>query len=451
MKTSVVILAAGQGTRMNSDLPKVLHPVAGAALLHYAMRSAASLEPEHTVIVAGHGADQVKTCAEEHSPEAKTVLQLEQLGTAHAVLQARPELQDFDGDILVLYGDTPFIRPETLAKMTAARATADVVVLGFNAADPGRYGRLVTTGNTLKRIVEFKDASAKERAITLCNSGVMLAKASGLFDLLDQVGNDNAAGEYYLTDCIEMARQSGQSAQVVICDEAETLGVNSRHDLAAAEAAFQTRARKDLLENGVTMAAPDSVYLSYDTVIGRDATIEQNVVFGPGASVESGALIRAFSHLEGCHVAKGAVVGPYARLRPGAELAEAAKVGNFVEIKNAEVGEGAKINHLSYVGDASIGAKANLGAGTITCNYDGVMKHRTDIGAGAFIGSNTMLVAPVRIGAQAMTGSGSVITEDVAEGDLALARAKQVNKPGLARKLFELFKKRKAKSDLETK
>lgn len=451
MKTSVVILAAGQGTRMNSDLPKVLHPVAGAALLHHAMRSAASLEPEHTVIVAGHGADQVKTCAEEHSPEAKTVLQLEQLGTAHAVLQARPELQDFDGDILVLYGDTPFIRPETLAKMTAARATADVVVLGFNAADPGRYGRLVTTGNTLKRIVEFKDASAKERAITLCNSGVMLAKASGLFDLLDQVGNDNAAGEYYLTDCIEMARQSGQSAQVVICDEAETLGVNSRHDLAAAEAAFQTRARKDLLENGVTMAAPDSVYLSYDTVIGRDATIEQNVVFGPGASVESGALIRAFSHLEGCHVAKGAVVGPYARLRPGAELAEAAKVGNFVEIKNAEVGEGAKINHLSYVGDASIGAKANLGAGTITCNYDGVMKHRTDIGAGAFIGSNTMLVAPVRIGAQAMTGSGSVITEDVAEGDLALARAKQVNKPGLARKLFELFKKRKAKSDLETK
>lgn len=451
MKTSVVILAAGQGTRMNSDLPKVLHPVAGAALLHHAMRSAASLEPEHTVIVAGHGADQVKTCAEEHSPEAKTVLQLEQLGTAHAVLQARPELQDFDGDILVLYGDTPFIRPETLAKMTAARATADVVVLGFNAADPGRYGRLVTTGNTLKRIVEFKDASAKERAITLCNSGVMLAKASGLFDLLDQVGNDNAAGEYYLTDCIEMARQSGQSAQVVVCDEAETLGVNSRHDLAAAEAAFQTRARKDLLENGVTMAAPDSVYLSYDTVIGRDATIEQNVVFGPGASVESGALIRAFSHLEGCHVAKGAVVGPYARLRPGAELAEAAKVGNFVEIKNAEVGEGAKINHLSYVGDASIGAKANLGAGTITCNYDGVMKHRTDIGAGAFIGSNTMLVAPVRIGAQAMTGSGSVITEDVAEGDLALARAKQVNKPGLARKLFELFKKRKAKSDLETK
>ena len=451
MKTSVVILAAGQGTRMNSDLPKVLHPVAGAALLHHAMRSAASPEPEHTVIVAGHGADQVKTCAEEHSPEAKTVLQLEQLGTAHAVLQARPVLQDFDGDILVLYGDTPFIRPETLAKMTAARATADVVVLGFNAADPGRYGRLVTTGNTLKRIVEFKDASAKERAITLCNSGVMLAKASGLFDLLDQVGNDNAAGEYYLTDCIEMARQSGQSAQVVICDEAETLGVNSRHDLAAAEAAFQTRARKDLLENGVTMAAPDSVYLSYDTVIGRDATIEQNVVFGPSASVESGALIRAFSHLEGCHVAKGAVVGPYARLRPGAELAEAAKVGNFVEIKNAEVGEGAKINHLSYVGDASIGAKANLGAGTITCNYDGVMKHRTDIGAGAFIGSNTMLVAPVRIGAQAMTGSGSVITEDVAEGDLALARAKQVNKPGLARKLFELFKKRKAKSDLETK
>lgn len=449
MHTSVVILAAGQGTRMNSDLPKVLHPVAGAALLHHAMRSAASLEPEHTVIVAGHGADQVKACAEEYSPEAKTVLQHEQLGTAHAVRQARPELQDFEGDLLVLYGDTPFIRPETLTKMTAARAAADLVVLGFNAADPGRYGRLITQGDSLDRIVEFKDASAEARAITLCNSGVMLAKASVLFDLLDQVSNDNAAGEYYLTDCIEMARHLGQSAQVVICDEAETLGVNSRHDLAAAEAAFQTRARKDLLENGVTMAAPDSVYLSHDTVIGRDATIEQNVVFGPGASVESGALIRAFSHLEGCHVANGAVVGPYARLRPGAELAEAAKVGNFVEIKNAEVGEGAKINHLSYVGDAAVGAQANLGAGTITCNYDGVMKHHTDIGAGAFIGSNTMLVAPVRIGAQAMTGSGSVITEDVAEGDLALARAKQVNKKGLAIKLFDLFKKRKPKRDLE--
>lgn len=451
MHTSVVILAAGQGTRMNSDLPKVLHPVAGAALLHHAMRSAASLEPEHTVIVAGHGADQVKTCAEEHSPEAKTVLQLEQLGTAHAVLQARPELQDFDGDILVLYGDTPFIRPETLAKMTEARAMADLVVLGFNAADPGRYGRLITQGNSLERIVEFKDANAEERAITLCNSGVMLAKASGLFALLDQVSNDNAAGEYYLTDCVALAQQSGQSAQVVICDEAETLGVNSRIDLAAAEAAFQDRARNDLLENGVTMAAPESVYLSYDTVIGRDATIEQNVVFGPGVTVESGALIRAFSHLEGCHVAKGAVVGPYARLRPGTELAAAAKVGNFVEIKNAEVGEGAKINHLSYVGDAAVGAKANLGAGTITCNYDGVMKHRTEIGDGAFIGSNTMLVAPVRIGAQAMTGSGSVISEDVAEGDLALARAKQVNKTGLAIKLFDLFKKRKAKRDLENK
>ena len=273
MHTSVVILAAGQGTRMNSDLPKVLHPVAGTALLHHAMRSAASLEPEHTVIVAGHGADQVKTGAEEHSPEAKTVLQLEQLGTAHAVLQARPELQDFDGDILVLYGDTPFIRPETLAKMTEARAMADLVVLGFNAADPGRYGRLITQGDTLERIVEFKDANAEERAITLCNSGVMLAKASGLFALLDQVSNDNAAVEYYLTDCVALAQQSGQSAQVVICNEAETLGVNSRIDLAAAEAAFQDRARNDLLENGVTMAAPESVYLSYDTVIGRDATI----------------------------------------------------------------------------------------------------------------------------------------------------------------------------------
>ena len=451
MQTAVVILAAGQGTRMNSDLPKVLHPVAGTALLHHAMGSASPLKPERTVIVAGHGADQVRACAQDHTPEAKIVLQEEQLGTAHAVLQARPELQDFDGDLLVLYGDTPFISPQTITKMQAARKDADLVVLGFNAADPGRYGRLITAGDTLERIVEFKDANAQERAIKLCNSGVMLAKARSMFALLDQVNNDNAAGEYYLTDCVALAQQSGQSAQVVICDEAETLGVNSRIDLAAAEAAFQDRARNDLLENGVTMAAPESVYLSYDTVIGRDATIEQNVVFGPCVTIESGALIRAFSHLEGCHVAKGAVVGPYARLRPGTELAEAAKVGNFVEIKNAEVGEGAKINHLSYVGDAEVGARANLGAGTITCNYDGVMKHYTEIGAGAFIGSNTMLVAPVRIGAQAMTGSGSVITEDVAEGDLALARAKQVNKTGLAIKLFDLFRKRKAKRDLETK
>ena len=446
-----VVLAAGKGTRMKSSVPKVLHKLAGRSMLRHVIDATITVGESKKVIVTGHGAEQVRTCTQDHTPEAKIILQQEQLGTAHAVLQARPELQDFDGNLLVLYGDTPFIGPETLAKMTAARATADLVVLGFNAADPGRYGRLITQGDSLKRIVEFKDASAEECAIKLCNSGVMLAKASGLFALLDQVSNDNAAGEYYLTDCVALAQQSGQSAQVVICNEAETLGVNSRIDLAAAEAAFQDRARNDLLENGVTMAAPESVYLSYDTVIGRDATIEQNVVFGPGVTIESGALIRAFSHLEGCHVAEGAVVGPYARLRPGTELAEAAKVGNFVEIKNAEVGEGAKINHLSYVGDATVGAKANLGAGTITCNYDGVMKHRTDIGAGAFIGSNTMLVAPVRIGAQAMTGSGSVITDDVAEGDLALARAKQVNKTGLAIKLFDLFKKRKAKSDLENK
>ncbi|WP_417523799.1 bifunctional UDP-N-acetylglucosamine diphosphorylase/glucosamine-1-phosphate N-acetyltransferase GlmU [Marinovum sp.] len=444
MSIALVILAAGKGTRMRSGLPKVLHKVAGAPLLAHAMASGSSLSPERTVIVTGHGAEQVEAAAREIDETATCVLQFEQLGTGHAVLQARPALEGFDGDVIVLYGDTPFIRPETLEAMAEARKSHDVVVLGFTAADPGKYGRLVMDGDELMQIVEFKDAGLRERAIDFCNSGVISASSETLFALLDRVGNDNASGEYYLTDIVALAREAGLSATAVSCDEAETMGVNSRVDLAAAEAGFQARKRSELLVSGVTMAAPDTVWFGHDTWIGPDCEIEPNVVFGPGVTVENGAHIRAFSHLEGCHVSRGAVVGPYARLRSGAELAEDVRVGNFVEIKNAVLDEGAKVNHLTYIGDAHIGEKTNVGAGTITCNYDGVFKHHTEIGKRAFIGSNTMLVAPVTIGDEAMTASGAVITKNVPEGALALARADQVNKPGLARKLFEMLKSKKA-------
>ena len=445
MATALIILGAGMGTRMNSDLPKVLHEIAGAPMLVHAMKSGAALDPDKTVIVAGHGAALVEKAARAFDPEVTVAIQSEQLGTAHAVNQARDALTGFEGDALVLYGDTPFIKPETLAAMTAARLTHDIVVLGFEAADPGRYGRLILQDDQLDRIVEFKDATDNDRAVTLCNSGVIAANSDVLFDLIDAVGNDNAAKEYYLTDIIGIARARGMSATVVRCEEAETLGINARAELSAAEALFQQGARAAAQEDGVTLTAPETVFFAHDTVIGRDTVIEPNVVFGPGVTVESGATIRAFSHLEGCHVSRGAIVGPYARLRPGAELAENVKVGNFVEIKNAQVAEGAKVNHLSYIGDATVGARSNIGAGTITCNYDGVFKHHTTIGDDAFIGSNTMLVAPVTVGNAAMTGSGSVITKDVPAGDLAVARAKQENKAGFAVRLFEKLKARKAK------
>ena len=436
MPVALIVLAAGKGTRMNSDLPKVLHPVAGEAMLIHAMAAGAALDPARVVVVAGHGAEAVRTAVLAHDPEAQVVIQAEQLGTAHAVAQAAPALDGFAGDAVVLYGDTPFIRPETLARMAQARARHDIVVLGFEAADPGRYGRLVMADDDLERIVEFKDATEAERAITLCNSGVVMAAAPVLFDLVEEVGNDNAAGEYYLTDIVTLARARGLSATAVTCAEAETLGVNSRAELAGAEAAFQARARAEALETGVTLPAPETVHFARDTVVGRDALIEPYVVFGPGVTVESGALIRSFSHLEGCHVSRGAVVGPYARLRPGAELSEDVRIGNFVEIKNALLAEGAKVNHLSYIGDAEIGEGSNIGAGTVTCNYDGVFKHRTTIGKGVFIGSDTMLVAPVTVGDGAMTGSGSVISRDVEPGALALARARQENKPGFATRFF---------------
>lgn len=444
MSVSFIILAAGMGSRMNSDMPKVLHHVAAAPLLHHALNAARNLEPSRIVVVTGHEAALVAKSAEAFDPAVECVVQDPQLGTAHAVAQAAPLLAEMSGEVIVLYGDTPFIRTETLDAMLHARARHSVVVLGFEAKDPGLYGRLVTSGETLEKIVEYQEATDEERSITLCNSGVICASAKTLFDLIARVGNTNAASEYYLTDIVEIAHADGLSAGVVICDEAETLGVNTRAQLAEAEAAFQSRARSDALENGVTLTAPETVFFALDTHIGRDAIIGPNVQFGTKVTIESGAEIKGFCHLEGCHVSRGATVGPFARLRPGAELAEDVHVGNFVEIKNAILDEGVKVGHLTYIGDADIGEFTNIGAGTVTCNYDGVMKHRTKIGKRAFIGSDTMLVAPVSIGNDALTASGSVITENVPDEALAIGRSKQVNKPGLATKLRTRLKSIKA-------
>lgn len=441
---NVVILAAGQGTRMNSDLPKVLHKIAGAPMLVHAMKAALNLSPERLVVVGGVGFDAVQACAVDYWPDTVVARQDEQKGTGHAVMCAAEAMAGASGDVVVLYGDTPFISEETLVKMREARAKADIVVLGFESRVEERYGRLVTEGEALLSIVEFKDADAATRAITLHNSGVIMADAGQLFALLPELRDENAAGEYYLTDIVALGRAKGLTATVVKCAEAETMGVNSRAQLAEAEAAFQSRARALLLEDGVTLVQADQVILSHDTYIGRDAIIEGPTVFGPGVTIETGAHIRPFCHLEGCHVSRGSVIGPFARLRPGAELAEDVHVGNFVEIKNSIIDEGVKVNHLTYIGDADIGEKTNIGAGTITCNYDGVFKHRTTIGKRAFIGSDTMLVAPVTIGNDAMTATGAVITQDVPDGALGIARVKQDVKEGFAIRFFDKLRARKA-------
>ena len=447
MQTALIILAAGQGTRMNSDLPKVLHPIAGVPMLTHVLATGSTLDPDHMVVITGHGADAVEASALDVHDTIRFARQDEQLGTGHAVAQARPALKDFDGLALVLYGDTPFIKQDTLQAMISASDNSDVVVLGFEPEDPARYGRLVVNDGALERIVEFKDATESEREITLCNGGLLACKAPLLFSLIDQLSAENAAAEYYLTDVVALARAQGLSAGVVTCSEDETMGINTRAQLAQADNHFQKTACATLMEDGVTMMAPETVYLAHDTVIGRDTVIEPNVVFGPGVTVESGARIRAFSHLEGCHVSRGGIIGPYARLRPGAELAEDVRIGNFVEIKNAEISEGAKVNHLSYIGDAEIGPRSNIGAGTITCNYDGVFKHHTTIGSDAFIGSNTMLIAPVTVGNRALTGSGSVISDDVPADAISIARAKQVNKKGMAAKLMDMLLAKKAKQN----
>jgi bifunctional UDP-N-acetylglucosamine pyrophosphorylase/glucosamine-1-phosphate N-acetyltransferase len=443
MQVSVIVLAAGQGTRMNSDLPKVLHRLAGVPLVHHALRAAATLHPDQTVLVVGHGAEAVTEAALDCNPDVVIARQEEQLGTGHAVRQALPFLADKTGKAIILYGDTPFIAEDTLAKL--AGSPAPVTVLGFlTDSQPQRYGRLVMAGDQLQRIVEFKDATAEERAISLINSGVVACDLPLLHDLVAGLTNDNAAREYYLTDIVAAARARGLSVAVVTCPEAETLGIDTRAGLAEAEAIFQSHARAEALANGVTLTAPETVFLALDTHIGRDAIIGPNVLFGPGVTVESGAEIKGFCHLEGCHISRGATVGPFARLRPGAELAEDVHVGNFVEIKNAILDEGVKVGHLTYIGDATVGEHTNIGAGTVTCNYDGVMKHRTVIGKRAFIGSDTMLVAPVTVGDGALTASGSVITEDVPAEAVAIGRSRQVTKPGLATRMFEKLKAIKA-------
>ena len=441
---AIVILAAGRGTRMGGDLPKVLHPLGQVPMLHHAMAAAQALEPERMIVVTGFGAEAVTRAAQEFAPDVITAHQAEQLGTGHAARMALPALEGFEGRVIILYGDTPFVSADRLRDM--ANTPADVVVLGFETAEPGRYGRLIVRDGALDRIVEAKDATPEEYAVTLCNSGVKCVSSTHFAPLVGAVDNQNEAGEFYLTDIVGLARARGLSAAVVQGEQAEALGVDTPQALADAEARFQASARARLIADGVVITSPETLHLAQDTVIGRGAVIEPNVVFAPGVTVESGAHIRAFSHLEGAHVAQGAVVGPYARLRPGAEIQENAKIGNFVEVKNAQIAEGAKVNHLSYIGDASVGSGANIGAGTITCNYDGVLKHRTEIGEGAFIGSNSLLVAPVTIGDGAYTATGSVITNDVPAGDLAIGRARQVNKTGLGARLMARLKALKGKA-----
>ena len=444
MPTHLIILAAGEGTRMSSDRPKVLHEIGGAPMFVHSLISGAGLDGRRVVVV-GHGAEDVARAAYEFDEKILIATQQEQLGTAHAVAAAATALADAGGDTVVLLGDTHFIRPDTIEKMREMRkGGADVVFLGFEPDDPAKYGRMVTDGDELLKIVEWKHANEDERQITLCNSGVVIAETDTLLRLASAVQNNNDAKEYYLTDIVEIGLAEGLTFKFATAQEGETIGVNTRQELAAAEAAFQNIARAAALENGVTLRASDTVYFAHDTIIGRDATIEQNVVFGPGVTVESGARIRAFSHIEGAHIGHNAVVGPYARIRPGTEISSGAKVGNFVEVKNAQIGDGAKVNHLSYIGDADIGASSNVGAGTVTCNYDGVFKHRTTIGDRAFIGSNTLLVAPVEVGDEAMTATGSVITKNVPAGDLAVARARQENKPNFAKRFFEKLRAARA-------
>jgi bifunctional UDP-N-acetylglucosamine pyrophosphorylase / glucosamine-1-phosphate N-acetyltransferase len=442
---AAVVLAAGKGTRMKSDLHKVLHPIAGRPMLDHLLASVDALGPTHTVVVVGSGRDQIEAAVKGR---ASTALQEPQLGTGHAVQQAQKLLGDFDGDVLVLYGDVPFVRAETMRRMLDRLHEDDApaaVVLTFRAADPGAYGRVISEdGRTIAKMVEFKDATEAERAVDLCNSGMLAARAGDLVGLLARVGNDNAAGEYYLPDVVMTALGDGRASACIETGEAEVRGINSRAELAAAEAQWQALKREEAMANGASLRAPETVYFSHDTEIGRDVTIEPHVVFGPGVKIADRSKVRAFSHLEGASVGEGCEVGPFARLRPGAVLRTGAKVGNFVEIKQAVLGEGAKASHLTYLGDAEIGAGANIGAGTITCNYDGYFKHRTVIGERAFIGSNSALIAPVRIGADAIVAAGSAVSRDVDDGELRMVRAEQLVKPGWADRFHDTMKKKKA-------
>lgn len=440
-----IILAAGKGTRMKSALPKVLHPLGGLPMVRHVLDAAQALAPERIVVVVGPGMENVAQAVAPHA----TIVQENQLGTGDAVKAALPLLDGFAGDVLVLYGDTPLITVATLRDMVAARNGASnpaVVVMGMRPANPGAYGRLVQGADGgLERIVEFLDASPAERAIGLCNAGFMAFDGARMKGLINAIGNDNAKGEYYLTDAVAVARSQGHTCAVVEGPVEDALGVNSRAELAGVEKIFQNRLRQAAMVNGATLLDPDTVWFAADTLLGRDVTVGQNVVFGPGVTVEDGVEIRAFSHLEGVIVRKGAIIGPYARLRPGSDVGEGAHVGNFVELKNTKMGPGAKANHLTYLGDSDVGGGSNIGAGTITCNYDGYLKHRTVIGENVFVGSNSTLVAPVELGDGAYTAAASVVTRDVPDDALVITRPDEVVKEGWAARY------RKAKSALKAR
>ena len=443
---AAVVLAAGKGTRMRSAMPKVLHPIGNAPMLHHALRYAATLAPERIAVVVGHGGDKVAAAAHTWRADIGITEQTEQLGTGHAVLSARAALDGFDGDLFVLFGDTPFIRPDTLQAMSDARQGAEIVALGFEAPDPGRYGRFILgPDNTLEAIVEAKDATPAQLAIRTCNSGVMAGDCRTMLRLLDRIGNQNAQGEYYLTDVIGLARAEGLTCRAVLCDEVETLGINDRVQLAEAEAIFQDRARHAAMMGGATLVAPETVFFSLDTELGQDVTVHPNVVFGPGVRVGDNCEIKAFTHLEDTVLAADVKVGPFARSRGGTDLASGVRIGNFVEMKKARLGEGTKAGHLSYLGDAALGAGVNIGAGTITCNYDGADKHQTTIEDGAFIGVNTALIAPITVGQGAYVGTGTTLTKDVPPDALALARTAQENREGYARRLRDRIAARKRK------
>ncbi|MGF1592279.1 MAG: bifunctional UDP-N-acetylglucosamine diphosphorylase/glucosamine-1-phosphate N-acetyltransferase GlmU [Kiloniellaceae bacterium] len=454
-KLAVVVLAAGKGSRMKSDLPKVLHPVAGRSMLSHVLASVAALDPTETVVVVAPGMAPVEAAA----APCRCVVQARPLGTGHAVAAARealaPLVQGGSADLLVVFGDCPLMTSETLGRLVAARRGAqapELVGLAFRPADAAAYGRVILDeagpdeAGRIEKIVEFADADSAQRQIGLCNAGIVIGAADRLFELIGRLGSHNAQGEYYLTDIFGLAHGDGRPAGVVECPAEEVFGVNSRADLAQVEAVMQQRLRRRAMAAGATLVDPATVWLSADTVLGRDVTVQPSVFFGPGVTVGDRVEIRSFCHLEGAEVGDDAVLGPFARLRPGARIGRGAHVGNFVEIKNAELGEGAKANHLTYLGDATVGAGANVGAGTITCNYDGFMKHRTEIGAGAFIGSNTALVAPVTVGAGALVAAGSTITEDVPADALAVARGGQQNREGVAARYRERQRARKQKA-----
>jgi bifunctional UDP-N-acetylglucosamine pyrophosphorylase / glucosamine-1-phosphate N-acetyltransferase len=428
-----IVLAAGEGTRMKSSVPKVLHRIAGRSMLGHVMAAVADAGASHVAVVIGPGRDDVAGEAAAAIPGAETFVQRDRLGTAHAVLAARAALERGHDDVIVAFADTPLVTAATFARLRTALANGGAVVgLGFEAADPSGYGRMIVAGETLEGIVEDKDATEAQRRITLCNAGLLALSGRHALEILSRIGNANAQKEFYLTDAPAIARTMGLSSRVLTAPESEVQGVNDRVQLAAAEAAMQSRLRTAAMRAGVTMLDPSSVYLSHDTKIGRDVIVEPHVFFGTKVTVEDAVVIHACSHLEGARIGAGASVGPFARLRPGTDLGERVKVGNFVEIKATTLGSGAKVSHLTYLGDAAVGAEANIGAGTITCNYDGYAKNRTVIGEGAFIGSNSSLVAPVTVAAGGYVGSGTVVTKNVPSGALAVGRARQTNIDGWA-------------------